>query len=326
MPRVSIIIATHNRPHFLPRAVESARRAGTDVEVVVVDDASGSETAEVCRSLPGIRYIRVERNQKLGGARNLGILGSSGEFIAFLDDDDLRLPGSIDLQVEALDAAPAAALAYGQTMLGDQDCIPTGYVYPTPCPQGDVFWELLQRNFISCPSAVFRRSSLYTIGLPTTTLPGIEDWDLWIRLAELYSVVVVEQPVAIYRRATPGSGQFTSNAADMVRRITAAHCERWLRLPRALSASAAERNTARRGFSLNMANHLIWETGRSLKRGCFLSAEENLRTALLLHPMGVANRIMRLSNFRFLYSRAGKWLKGAERHASYNFSKGEQGR
>lgn len=318
MSKVSIIIATHNRPHLLLRAVESARMAGADIEIVVVDDASGRETAEACRGLPDIHYVRVERNQRLGGARNLGILASSGEFISFLDDDDLRLPGSLNAQVEALKSAPEAALVYGQTLLGDQECVPTGYVYPTPCPQGDVFWELLQRNFISCPSAVFRRSSLYKIGLPTSSLPGIEDWDLWIRLAEFHAVVAVEHPVAIYRRASPASGQFTSDAADMVRRITAAHRDRWLQLPRAVNASAAQRRNTRRAFSINMANHLIWETGRSLKEKQFLSARKNLQTAVSLHPLGVAERITRPSNFRFLSRRVGSWLIADKPENSYN--------
>ncbi|MBC8031495.1 MAG: glycosyltransferase family 2 protein [Pyrinomonadaceae bacterium] len=319
MTKVSIIIATHNRPHLLPNAVESARKAGQDVEILVVDDGSGEETAAVCRGLSGIRYLRIDHNQGLGAARNVGILASSGEFITFLDDDDLRLPGSLDAQVAALASTPAAGLVYGQTLLGDQNCIPTGYVYPTPCPQGDVFWELLERNFISCPSAVFRRSCLDRIGLPTTTLPGIEDWDLWIRIAELYPVVAVERPVAIYRRATPDSNQFTSNAAAMSRLIAMAHRQRWLALPRARSAPAAQRRAARRGFSLNMANHLIWETGRGLKHGRYLAAQRNLLTALSLHPLAVAHRVTRPANLRFLYSRSvGKWLRAGQRQNSYN--------
>lgn len=319
MPTVSIIIATYNRPHLLPRAVESAHKAGKDVEIVVVDDASGEETSTACRALSGIRYVRIERNQKLGGARNVGILASSGEFITFLDDDDVRLPGSLDVQCRALASAPKAGFVYGQTILGDQDCLPTGYIYPTPCPQGDVFWELLERNFISCPSAVFRRSCLYRIGLPGATIPGIEDWDLWIRLAELYPVVAVEQPVAIYRRATPASGQFTSHAAEMVRLLTRAHRQRWMTLPRARSATAAKRRAARQGFSRNMANHLIWEAGRSLRHGHLLSAQKNLLTALSLHPLGVAHRALRPSNFRFIYSRSvGKWLTTEDRQNTYN--------
>ena len=309
MSTVSLIIATHNRSRLLSRAVESARMAGDDVEIVIVDDASDPETAEVCRAFPDVRYLRVERNQQLGGARNLGILASSGEFITFLDDDDVRLPDSLSAQVAALKSAPEAALVYGQTLLGDQDCVPTGFVYPSPCPQGDVFWELLERNFISCPSAVFRRSSLFKIGLPTTSLPGIEDWDLWIRLAELFPVLAVEHPVAIYRRASPGSGQFTSEAAAMVRRITAAHRDRWLQLPRAANASNAQRRKTRRAFSTNMANHLIWETGRSLKEKQFLAAQKNIRTALGLHPLAFAQRVMSPSSFRFLYARSvGRWM------------------
>src|ERR1700756_3191722 len=106
MPRASIIIPTVNRPHLLPRAVESARVAGKDVEIIVVDDASVDTTAEVCRKFTGIRYIRLERNQGVAGARNVGLLASRSNYIAFLDDDDLRLPGSIDLQSDALDANP----------------------------------------------------------------------------------------------------------------------------------------------------------------------------------------------------------------------------
>jgi len=102
-PRASIIIATHDRPQLLPRAVESAHAAGTDVEIVVVDDASTDETARVCQTLSGIKYVRTERNQRVAGARNIGLVASRGEYISFLDDDDTRLPDSLDAQIEALD-------------------------------------------------------------------------------------------------------------------------------------------------------------------------------------------------------------------------------
>src|SRR5215510_11955204 len=98
MATASIIIPTHNRSQQLTRAVESARMSGSDVEVIVVDDASQDETASVCRGLEGIKYVRLDRNQGVAGARNVGILLSSADFIAFLDDDDLRLSGSLDTQ------------------------------------------------------------------------------------------------------------------------------------------------------------------------------------------------------------------------------------
>src|SRR5438270_3788894 len=143
MPRASIIIATHSRPQLLPRAIESARAAGLDVEVIVVDDASTDETAAVCRALKGIKYLRVERNQRVAGARNIGLVASQGEYISFLDDDDTRLPGSLDLQIELLEREPQAGLIYAKAIWGNQQGEPEDRSYPADCPQGDSFWQLL---------------------------------------------------------------------------------------------------------------------------------------------------------------------------------------
>jgi glycosyltransferase involved in cell wall biosynthesis len=300
MPKVSVIIPTHNRPHLLPRAVESARAAGRDVEIIVVDDASTAETARACGKLAGVRYVRVERNQSVGPARNLGILASTADFISFLDDDDLRLPGSLDLQLEALDADPNAGLVYGQALLADENCVPTGGVYPEPCPRGDIFWELLERNFIPCPAVVFRKSCLHGVGLLADSMSGIEDWDIWLRIAELYPVAALERPVAIYRRASPSSGQYTSKASEMAAIIKEAHARRWMRLPRAAEAPRRRRREARRRFADNMATHLIWESGRALFGGSPRGACLNMLAGLRLHPLGVLRRAARPSSLRFL--------------------------
>src|SRR5215216_787091 len=132
MKRVSVIIPTYNRPHLLPRAVESAFAAGTDVEVVVVDDASSDETAEVCQAIEGIKYLRLEHNQGVAGARNVGVLASSAEYIALLDDDDVRLPGSLDLQLTALEES-GAALIYGQALFSGATDRLAQDRYPQPC-------------------------------------------------------------------------------------------------------------------------------------------------------------------------------------------------
>jgi len=108
MPRVSIIIPTRNRCALIPRAVESARLAASDVEIIVVDDASEDQTQEVCKDWTDVRYIRARRRLGIGGARNVGVIASSSEYISFLDDDDVRLPHSIDAQVESLKARSSA--------------------------------------------------------------------------------------------------------------------------------------------------------------------------------------------------------------------------
>jgi len=287
-PNVSIIIPTHSRPHLLPRAVESARGAGRGVEVVVVDDASGDETAEVCRSLEGVRYVRLDCNQGVAGARNVGILSSTGEYISFLDDDDVRLPGSLDLQVAALDAAPEAGLVYGRALISGREGEGALRAYPERCPRGEVFWELLGRNFIPCGSAVFRRACLLRAGMLDASVPGVDDWDLWVRIAALYPVAALERPVMIWRRSAPGSGQGTSRADEIVTMATRQFRCKWLKLRRASAAPAEARRAAARRFSESMGGHLAFETLRALAGGHLGSARRNAATALGLHPLGAA--------------------------------------
>ena len=121
---------------------------------MVVDDASSDETAAICLTIPGIKYVRVDRNQGVAGARNLGLVASSGEYVTFLDDDDVRMPGSVDQQVRILDQMPGAMMIYAQAIPQDADGTQR-QPYPRECPQGDIFWDLLIRNFIPSGSAVF---------------------------------------------------------------------------------------------------------------------------------------------------------------------------
>ncbi|HEV2915478.1 MAG TPA: glycosyltransferase family 2 protein [Pyrinomonadaceae bacterium] len=308
MPTVSVIITTHNRPHLLPRAVESAHGAGREVEVVVVDDASVDETAEVCRRLKGIRYVRVERNRKVAGARNIGILNSTGDYISFLDDDDVRLAGTLDHQVAALAREPEAGLIYAQALMANADGAPTGDFYPAHCPQGDLFWELLGRNFIPCGTAVLRRSCLFRTGLLDQRAPGIDDWDLWVRIAALYPILSLEQPAMIWRKSSPSSGQGTSNASELVRCATRQLGRKWLRLPRAAAAPEAKRSDARRRFSENMASHLAFETARAFRERQFGRAQANGLAALRLHPWGCVRVAASPSTIRFMWESAGARL------------------
>lgn len=281
-----MIIATHSRPNLLPRAIESAQRAGRDVEVIVVDDASTDNTSDVCRGLKGIRYVRLDRNQGVAGARNVGILASSSDYVTFLDDDDVRLAGSLELQLDCLEAAPGAGLVYGQVLLGNGSCIPTGQPpAPVECPQGDIFWELLGRNFIPCLSVVFRKSCIYRVGLLDKDISRIDDWDLWVRIAELYPVVAIEEPVAIWRTASPESGQGTSDIAGIFSLAARVQTERWFALPRADRAAAHKREQARRRLLAWASDMLIWTASYELKRGHSGFARKNVLTALRLNPL-----------------------------------------
>lgn len=302
MPKVSVIIPTHNRPHLLPRAVQSARQAGTDVEVIVVDDASIDATAEVCQQLAGIKYVRVERNRNVAGARNLGILASTADYISFLDDDDLRLPESLDLQLEALEATPEAGFVYGQMLLGNQDGLATGELHPASCPQGDIFWRLLERNFVPCGSVVFRKSCLLRIGLLDEAIPGVDDWDLWIRMAELYPVVAIEQPMIIWRQSTFDSGQLSSSAPRMMALSAHLFRSRWLGLPRAASADLKQRRAIWHRYHVAGTHYLLGQAARALQERHFKVAFTNALAALKFNPREVARSLVHPATLRFLSS------------------------
>ena len=295
-PRASIIITTRSRPHLLPRAVASAQASGTNVEVVVVDDASSDETAGVCRGFSDINYVRVEQNRGVAGARNVGLVASRGEYLSFLDDDDTRLPGSLDAQIEALAREPSAAMIYGRAILGNQQGEPGTKSYPSDGPSGDVFWQLLSRNFIPCGSTVFRRSSLARVGLLDERIPGLDDWDLWVRLAETYPVLSLETPIIIWRKSNPVSGQGTSNAAGLVSLSVNQFRQSWMNLPRAAKASPETRNMVWREFSENMAEHLIWESARAIRFGNLGQPVRSLSIIPRLHPL----TLMRIAKHRVL--------------------------
>ena len=285
MPAVSVIIPTYNRAGLLPGAVDSVRLAGRDLEIIVVDDASTDNTPEVCERLSGIRYLRLSRNEGLAAARNAGIRASSVEIIAFLDDDDLRLPGSIDAQVRALEASPDAAFCYGRLLAADPvHGLPTGDIIPKRCPTGDIFWDLLEQNFVSPVTVVARKRDLIECHLFTSDLGQVEDWDLWLRVTEHRPVVTVAEPVAIYRRATLTSGQMCSDSVSMYRQMLRVQ-KTVLQLPRAAAAPAWKRRRARSRLLSLAYNAMVHEAEMALVEGDAATARAKSHEALRLRPL-----------------------------------------
>ena len=285
MPAISVIIATHNRAALLARAVESARAAGSGLEIIVVDDASTDDTAIVCGQMSGIRYLQLPSNRGLAEARNAGILASSAEFVAFLDDDDQRLPGSLDLQLEALMSSADAAFSYGRLLASDPvHHLPTGEIFPEICPQGDVFWELLEQNFISPVTVLARRQIVIEQGMFRSGLGGVEDWDLWLRLTECRPVIVAAKAVAMFRRASLQSGQMCSDSVSIFRHMLQVQ-DMALHSQRALAARSGRRRQARTRLLRLLYNALLYEAETALAEGDDVIARVKSREALRLRPL-----------------------------------------
>jgi len=300
VPKISVVIPTYNRARLLPRAIESARNAGSDLEVIVVDDCSTDDTREVCAGFKGIRYVRMQTNGGLANARNAGIAESSCEFIAFLDDDDLRLPGSLDKQLHALTSDDGIAFCYGQALIGDaRRQLPTGEIYPLRCPHGDIFWDLLEDNFIPMPSVLARKLSLVNAGGFNTSLKLIEDWDMWLRLSENHLVAAVEEPVAIHRKAIAGSEQMCSNTAEICKQALRVQ-QMALGRPRARASRSAKRRHVLKKFRDRAYEILMTEATNSIHEGKSQAAKTNIIAAFRFRPFRTvaSGRLFRLLSYR----------------------------
>jgi glycosyltransferase involved in cell wall biosynthesis len=296
MAKVSIIIPTYNRAAMLPQAIESAKNAGGNPEVIVVDNGSTDETPEVCSTISGIRYIRLDPNVKQARARNAGIEISTGEFLLFLDDDDILLPGSLDARVSLLESDPSLGFVYGPVLIGDaKNCIPTGLIAPVPCLEGDLFWSLLDRPVIYLHSVLARKKLIEEVGRFNPEVVGSEDWMLLINLAERGRVRAVAEPVGVYRMFERQTGQTSSNRLQICRMMAIVHA-RGLALPRALQAPITKRKQVHQQLLDMLSMELITEARADFSRGWFRSAFRHFAGALEINPR------------RAFTLRAFKWL------------------
>lgn len=229
MPLLSVVVPTRNRAALLSATIDSVRGGGLDPEIIVVDDASTDNTPEVCAALSEVTYLRLATQAGTAAARNRGLSAARGELVSFIDDDDLRLPDTFAQQVALLMADAEAAFCYARVLVGDSRFgLPTGGVVPSILPSGDVYWPLLERNFVPACSVVARKSAVLECSGFDERLQTMEDYDLWVRLSERHRVVASADPVAIYRRRSLSSGQKTSdrvwhgrNRREMLRRLLA---------------------------------------------------------------------------------------------------------
>ena len=289
---VSVVIVTHNRPRLLKRAIASVCATESVLEIVVIDNASTDETPELCASLPAIKYVRLDRPQTIGAARNVGLIVSRGEFVTFLDDDDVRLTDSLTRQLEWLEQRPDVGFIYGQALIGDSEEAVAKTVYPKACPEGDVFWRLMAQNFVPNGSVIFRRASVTAAGLFDDRSAAIEDWDMCVRIAEMYPVAVLKAPVMIWKRSAPDSRQITSNAATRVSNAIAQFTG-WMKLPRARESTRKTRSDAWRRFSDHSGEHLICEAVRALRHGLFGQSLRNVLTLFKLEPFTLSRIVIR---------------------------------
>ena len=201
--KVSVVITTKNRLSLLKRAVESVYgQTYNNLELIVVDDASEDGTLQWAEK-QNFKYIYIEKEDSHGGnyARNLGIKNTTGEYVAFLDDDDYWESDKLKKQVDLLIEKKCGMVYCGRRVeYIDSHGTNLDTVWlPNINNQGDVHRRILYEIMCSTSTILVKRSLLFEIGLFDENLRFWQEYELDIRLAQITEFYFVNEPLCIYR-------------------------------------------------------------------------------------------------------------------------------
>lgn len=277
-PLVSVIIPTFNRESYLPETLDSLQaQTLQDFEIIVVDDGSTDRTAEMLgrRSQP-VRYFYQE-NAGPAAARNRGLTEARGQFVSFLDSDDLWRPRFLEANSQRLLNDPTVDIAFCkfETMDDNKRILPGHGKRPH---EGDITAPLFASTFITTPSVMIRREVITEIGGFNSTLPTNEDYDLWLRLSLRHRFGHVDESLCL-RRSHPGTQSRNGSPVPLIRK--ARLLERYYGKPE--YAAKIPRDLAMRRLA-----KVYYTAGKVSFRGrCYQEACDLLKRSLHYRP-GVA--------------------------------------
>lgn len=202
MPRVSVIIPVYNGEKYISETVNSViAQTYTDYELILVNDGSKDTTGQILESFSNdrIKVLHIE-NSGVSNARNIGYAESAGDYIAFLDADDLWLPERLQETVAYLDEHKEVGLVHTHMAVIDEKSQKTGEVFAGK--EGNILEDLLLWNgcCIPAPSSILvRREVMEEIDLFDTNLSTAADQEIFFRIANVYKIGMVNQPLGLYR-------------------------------------------------------------------------------------------------------------------------------
>lgn len=203
-PKVSVIMNCYNSSKYLCEAIESvyAQTYG-DWEIIFWDNASTDNSAAIAKSYDEkLKYFYAEKTVPLGHARNFAIEKARGEYIAFLDCDDVWLPEKLENQIGFLELNEDVALIYSDSSIIDEEGVLKKNTYLWGNQQfyrGNIFEKLLLADFIPLLTVVLRKKILDEVGLFNTKYKIAEDYDLFLKVAESNKIDFIDQPLSMYR-------------------------------------------------------------------------------------------------------------------------------
>jgi len=215
MPKISVIMPAYNAAKYISEAIESVLAQTYPVhEIIVVDDGSTDSTAEIVKKYMGtqghqdtrthvdIKYI-YQMNKGPGAARNTGIKAATGEYIAFLDSDDVWMKEKIEKQMKLFKNSDYALIYCDMSHSVDRALIYKSYLKEKKykyVSSGNIYSNLLKENFIFTPTVIVKKEILKKIGYFDESYKICEDYKMWLNIARKYHVGYLDEVLVERRR------------------------------------------------------------------------------------------------------------------------------
>jgi glycosyltransferase involved in cell wall biosynthesis len=199
-PKVSVIMPAYNAGRYIRESLDSIfAQTYKTYEVIVVDDGSTDETQSILKEYPGVRCLYIHRRGP-AAARNIGIRNSDGEFIAFLDSDDIWLPEKLAKQVKEMIDDPETGLLFTENSFFNQAGIISGYLDKRKrLMEGDIVQNIFWKSGIVTPTVMVRRKVFDQVGYFEEGLICSEDDNMWMRIANQTKVSLLDEQLVLVR-------------------------------------------------------------------------------------------------------------------------------
>lgn len=207
-PKVSVVMTCYKYAQYLPYAIESVlNQTWQNVEVIMVNDGSPDNTDEVMQKYladPRVKYLK-QPNSGQTVAKNNGIAAATGEFISFLDADDIWTLDKLERQMPLFEQPNVGIVYCTMEFIDDANNKVPYEASPLSRPRkGRITEALFVDNIVPFSGAVARRECFEKVGVMDTSLKMAIDWDLWLRMSVHYDFDYVDAPLLLYRVGHPG--------------------------------------------------------------------------------------------------------------------------
>lgn len=293
-PKVSVCIATYNQGRYLHKTLQSVlAQTMADFEIIVSDDGSTDYTPIVAAQIQDdrLRYVRHEQNVGIAENRNRCLALARGQYIAWLDSDDVYEPTMLAVQSAVLDQHPQVGLVHGAfTVIDSYDRRladwPLPFAQDVIEPGATAFQELVLSNYITAPTVLVRRTCHEQVGPYDPTIGRTStDWEMWLRIALRADLAYTATPLARYRQHTQSTTM--SNRPSERLRCDSRVIAQIFRRQRALIADAP---TLQRRAAAALASKALINVGDALSLDQLSVALAATRQALRLYPALWRNR------------------------------------